>query len=391
MSEASPPAFAHREAVRAAVLVAASAPQTLAALKKAAKAAVASKKDGKPAEAVVEEMVAAGELHKHGTAKNAPYGRDKPIDPNDPEKVREALLAAAATPQTRTSLVKAAVTATKAGKTFVEEQAAWLIEAERLHRHGTTKTAPYGRDKPADPNDPAKVSAALLEAAAEPQTQAKLVAAAVAATGAAKTFVTEQAKRLVEAERLHKHGAGKAPTYGRDKPKPTHPLDTADGKKAFEKLVAAARKLLESATGLPADDLLDRLRRALTPQQTASPLKAAPPPELGRSEVAPPADVPEAARSVPSPERIRSALKAAYDELCLFPEFEDKLVEIRRLYHAAARLLPGLTVPQLHRELEHLQAHRQVELHALNEVQSAKEPHLALARGDQLLYFAIWR
>jgi hypothetical protein len=56
--------------------------------------------------------------------------------------------------------------------------------------------------------------------------------------------------------------------------------------------------------------------------------------------------------------------------------------------------LPELTVEQFHHQLEHLQKHHdsgRVELHSLNEVQEAKEPNLAIRRGDDLLYYLLWR
>jgi hypothetical protein len=107
-------------------------------------------------------------------------------------------------------------------------------------------------------------------------------------------------------------------------------------------------------------------------------------------QISPPITKPHHPKS-PSPEQIRTALKTAYDELCLDIEFQDKVVEVRRLYHEAVRNLPGLSVEQFHQELEHLQHTRALELQALNEVQRAKEPELALHRGDRLLYFVIWR
>ncbi len=87
---------------------------------------------------------------------------------------------------------------------------------------------------------------------------------------------------------------------------------------------------------------------------------------------------------------LRQQLREAYEEQCLYMEFRDRLVEIPRLYHEALRRLPGLTVEQFHHELEALSKEGKVELHKLNEVQKAKDPHLAIARDDRLYYYIIW-
>ncbi len=345
MSETSTTAtepFPHREAVRAAILALAETPQKLAALKKAAKEAIpgAKPKEKKAAEGVLEEMIAAGQLHPQGAAKTAPYAKDPPPLKNDPDKVRAALLDAAATPQTLTNLIKAATAATKADKAFVTAEANSLVVAEQLHKQSTAKTAPFGREKPIPP----------------------------------------------------------------------HPLEVGKAKKDFDKLVVATQKFLGSVPGVPATEVLDRLLTALAESTPPAPL---PPPavpsqqaalvpdvELTPSAIgiverapavtAPPPVAPEPTPQL-TPERIRTGLKAAYDELCLDPDFEDKLVEIRRLYHEAKRGIPELTVEQFHHELEHLQGQRTVELQPLNEVQRAQETNLALRHGDRLLYYVMWR
>jgi hypothetical protein len=522
MNEVTTLETTQREAVKSAVLAAAAAPQKLAALKKAAKEAVAVKKDKQLAEAVVDEMVAAGELHNHGTTAKALYGKDKPIDPNDPEKVNAALLAAAATPQKLAKLVKAAVKATKADESFVEGQANTLIanqqlhkhgsgdkallsrdnpndpekvnkalldaavtphklaklvkavvketksteefvtdrvnklvEAQQLHKHGSGEKVTYGKDKPVDPNDPEKVNKALLDAADTPKKFAKLVKAAVKATkadesfveGQANTlianqqlhkhgsgdkallsrdnpndpekvnkalldaaatpqklpklvkavvketksteeFVTNQANQLIASEQLHKHGTAKTPHYGREKRKLPHPFEVAPGKKAYEALVKAARKVQEAAPAVSLDEVLKLLRESLS-EPVAEP-EVVPPPVAPHvaDPVVPPKPKPH--EPPPTPE-LRAVLKAAYDELCLDVEFQHKMVELRRLYHEACRTLPALTVAQFHHELESLQKDHVLELHALNEVQHAKEPELALHRGDRLLYYVMWR
>jgi hypothetical protein len=93
----------------------------------------------------------------------------------------------------------------------------------------------------------------------------------------------------------------------------------------------------------------------------------------------------------PTTELVRTALRQAYDELCLYVEFRDKLVEIPRLYHETVRRLPGLSVEWFHRELEALSNERKVELHKLNEVHLAKERNLAIEKDDRLYYYLYWK
>ncbi|QJW94026.1 hypothetical protein [Frigoriglobus tundricola] len=314
------------------------------------------------------------------------------LDPAQRDAVRSAVLAAAVTPQKRADLVKAAkavVTAKKdkEKKAVAEGVIDEMIQAGELHKQSAAATAPIGITKPPLKNDPEKVRAALLASAETPQTLAKLITAAVAATKADKAFVTDEANKLISSEQLHKHSTAAKPPYGAKKKEAPHALDIAPGKAAFAGLLKAAKKVTNVAPGVSLDEVIQRLRAALANEVARPvPVVAAPPP------VAPPLAHPEPAPvAAPiTPEQIRSGLRAAYDELCLFPEFEDKLVEIRRLYHTAARLLPGLTVPQFHHELEHLQGLRQLELHSLNEVQQAKEPELAIRHNDRLLYYVMW-
>ncbi|MDW8244851.1 MAG: hypothetical protein RMJ88_16735 [Thermogemmata sp.] len=277
--------FPFRDTVRAAVLQAAATPQTLAALKKVAKAAV-NKTWAKAAEAVVSDMVAAGELYAHTQGKSPRYGRDRPPLRNDPVKVRAALLQAAETPQTAAQLVKTAVGETKADKSFVETELQKLIQEGQLHPQGT----------------------------------------------------------------------GKSPRYGLHKLPPPHPLDVPPGKTAFARLVTAARKLLETHPTLTAEELLKRLQL-----------------EINR------------------PVNLQDIIKKAYDDLCLDPDFHDRLVEIWRLYHWLRRKIPSLTIQEFHNELLRMEKDRVVELQALNEVQRAKEPELAIRRNERLLYYLYWR
>jgi hypothetical protein len=237
------------------------------------------------------------------------------------------------------------------------------------------------------------VAAAVLAAAATPQQAAALVKAAAAATQADKEFVTTVVAELIDAGQLHKYpGKGKNLPYGREKPTPPHPLDVGPGRKAFAGLVTAARKVLVAAPGVPVGEVMRRLQELLA---DGGPSAAAGPTPVGtrQDHQPPPAVVPPHPARPPelTPERVRDGLKAAYEELCLDVEFQDRLVEVPRLYHEAVKALPGLTVEQFHREMGHLQRSDVIELQMLNEVQRAKEPHLAIRHGDRLLYFVIWK
>lgn len=88
---------------------------------------------------------------------------------------------------------------------------------------------------------------------------------------------------------------------------------------------------------------------------------------------------------------LRRTLREAYDHLCLFAEFRDRMVEIPRLYHETVRRLPEITLTRFHRELEALSRERKIELHKLNEVHMAKERELAIERNDRLYYYVLWK
>lgn len=218
---------------------------------------------------------------------------------------------------------------------------------------------------------------AVLQAATSPKSLAELKKvgkAAVAKTD--KKFADAVVDELVAGGVLHKQGPAKSAPFGREPLKPPHPLEVGDGKKKFAAFVTAATKLVQAVPGVPLDEIVQRLRSQLTapPPAIPTPTPASMPPPLPLT-----------------PERIRHVLKAAYDELCLDVEFQDKVIELRRLYHEAVRTTPELTVEQFHRELVSLQQARLVELKALNEVQYAREPHLAIRQNDRLLYYLLWK
>jgi hypothetical protein len=103
-----------------------------------------------------------------------------------------------------------------------------------------------------------------------------------------------------------------------------------------------------------------------------------------------PAAAPTPSQPRPGPPSLRPVLRTAYDKFIHFVECKDGLVDFPRLYHEAKRTLPGLTVAELHRELEALWAAREVELHVLNEVHLATEPDLGIRKNNKLLYFVYW-
>ena len=102
--------------------------------------------------------------------------------------------------------------------------------------------------------------AVILTAAAQPTKLADLIKAAQETTKADKPFVTTVANELVAAGQLHKH-PGKGSPYGREKP---HHYEHGQGKKDFDKLVNAARTVLESVKDVPAAEMLELLRGELT-------------------------------------------------------------------------------------------------------------------------------
>jgi hypothetical protein len=172
---------------------------------------------------------------------------------------------------------------------------------------------------------------------------------------------------------------------------------------AFTKLEQAVVKALPPAPAAPALDpgpvlaaLQAALSRVSAPGMPTATLAAAQPP-IAVSQPAGPVAPERRPEPPPAPaqeltsEQVRTALHQAYDHLCLFVEFRDRLVEIPRLYHEAIKRLPGLSVQRFHRELEALSGERKVELHKLNEVHTAKERNLAIEKDDRLYYYVLWK
>ncbi len=293
--------------------------------------------------------------------------------------VQEALLNAATTPRKIAELKKVAHAAVndKKLKKAAEAVLQQLLDAGQLHKHGLTKTAPIGAHPYVDPNNPVTVRAAILAASAEPQSLAMLIADAVKNTQAKKPFVKEQAQQLIKEQLLHEHKNIKKGTYGKNPPAQPKWHETTAGKKSLNAVVKATKSLLNAFPAVTLDEIVPLVRNQLdlAVTQTLSVVE-----DKSQPPIAPPVAVPS----------LSSVLKVAYDELCRYPEFRDRVVEIRRLYYESAKRYPGLTISDFHQALEKLQSARTIELHPLNEVQSAKDQHLALLRNDHLLYYVIW-
>ncbi len=186
---------------------------------------------------------------------------------------------------------------------------------------------------------------------------------------------------LLANRQLFRRGKG----YARTAPTPPKWYETDPGKKPFDALVKAAQKV--AALGVaPLDDVLTHLRSKLetAPAPPPAPPVPAPPPPGPTPPLMPPPPAAEPSTDLPA------VLKLAYDHLCLFVEFRDRLVELPWLYHEAAKRLPGLTAEAFRDELWRLSEARAVQLHVLNEVRGASEPHLAIHRNDRLYYFVRW-
>jgi hypothetical protein len=175
---------------------------------------------------------------------------------------------------------------------------------------------------------------------------------------------------------------------------------------AFAKMEQAVLKAVPAPGAAPVVNVgpvLAALQAALTRVGATVPTSsspsgpsAGPAPALsgaGAEQRAVPSAKPEPSATPPAvtSETLRSEIHRAYDHLCLFQEFRDKLVEIPRLYHETVRRVPGLSVDRFHQELESLSRERQLELHKLNEVHAAKERHLAIEKDDRLYYYVFWK
>lgn len=348
--------------------------------------------------AILSDEAQTGRVFRHPSGKD---GAERYWIRDEKLVIREAVLSAVTEPKKLNDLKKLAKEAVKADKKFSDGVVDEMVSAELLHKQGSSSSAAYGKEKPKS-LDKAFVTSAILAAGNTPQKAADLVKAAKHASGADKPLIESILKELLESKQLHPQSTAKTPLYGREPPKPPDPLEMGAAKKAFAALVKSAQKVLEAASQVTLDEVLRRLKKALEQLPAVPEMDSVPAPGTSHSGSTPVLPAPKPTHTLVSPhpelkpepstsERIRIGLKAAYDELCLDVEFQDKVVEIRRLYHETLKNLPGLGVEQFHRELKHLQHSRIVELQALNEVQKAKEPELSISDGDRLLYFVIWR
>ena len=187
--------------------------------------------------------------------------------------------------------------------------------------------------------------------------------------------------RLLDDGKLFRRGA----KYTTQEPPRPKWYESAPHKATYKKLADAAGKLVD-AGGVTLDQIVTALREKFGGAQPVVPQSppAAVPPDVPPPPVAPPA------AGVVAPD-LGAALRAAYDHLCKFAEFKDRLVELPRLYHETRKRLPSMSVGAFHEELTRLSLAYRIELHVLNEVGTAEEPHLAISRNDRLYYYARWK
>jgi hypothetical protein len=244
---------------------------------------------------------------------------------------------------------------------------------------------------------------AFLRQAASPE--------AISATAAGQV---QALQKSLEAHREALRNLVKATLATKDKSKPTPNLTQLNKEvdkvsKAVEKLEPQLQKLSDTVTAIksklqnletgdaanPSDglmakidqgfaDLSARVEHFLAGLKTGTTTKEMP------TVLQKPATVSQ--KPVPETEAqlIHRTLRTAYDNLCLFVEFQDGMVELPRLFHEACRAYPQLSVPTFHQVLTSLWTKREVELHILNEVREAKEPDKGILRNDKLYYFLYW-
>lgn len=265
-----------------------------------------------------------------------------------------------------------------------------LVAAGQLHEHPQVKGKKrYGLNPPVPVPTAEDIVRGLVNAKLEsgpgPYTVAELAEQPTAIKGPEfKRVMAAVLGELLSAGQLHEHPTtGKTKRYGPKPPPPPEWYKTATFAKPFAAVLKAANTVLK-LDGVTADQLLAALRGSLSINSPA----AAPEPV----RVAPPAHKPEPPpRTEDRPPDLRAALKDAYDYLCRFVEFRDKLVELPRLYHETAKRMPGLTPDAFRDELWQMSREHRVELHVLNEVALAKERDLAIYRDDRLYYYARWK
>ena len=255
------------------------------------------------------------------------------------------------------------------------------LEKEGVFAHPATKNGEltYWRSKPQTAAEAvaAAVRAKVEALGDEPVTEAQLgkPGGKKATPEAAQAFADTIAELLGQ-RKLFQHGKA----FGKHPPAPPKWYETEPGKKAFASLVTAAKKVL-GLNVAPADEVIALLRERLGHTQ----------PMTDRPEPAPPPQAASPSTPAPTgPTDLRASLKAAYDHLCDFVEFRDRLVELPRLYRETAKRVPGLTPEGFKDELWRMSDEREIQLHVLNEVREAQHPELAIHRNDRLYYYLIW-
>ena len=177
-------------------------------------------------------------------------------------------------------------------------------------------------------------------------------------------------------------GTGKAPQQNEGPFRAELGKATQSCVKAIEDAFAKLQKSVETALAKLEQAVVKALPAPAGPAPNPAPVLAALQAALARVSASPTTGPNEALRRV---------IRTSYDELCHLVEFRDKLVEIPRLYHETSRRMPGLTLAAFHQELEALSKDNKLELHKLNEVQTAKERHLAIEKNDRLFYYVMWK
>jgi len=329
---------------------------------------------GSPAAAAINKalkgLVKSGQLYAHGKGKSLTYAKfPEPIQiplgeqilalMGDTDKKNAADLA----PHLTGSPTPASINRAMKG----------LTESGKLHPHGKGKSLTYARFPepivvPLDEQILALISDSDKKNAADltPHLTGSPTPAAI----------NKALKGLTESGKLHPHGKGKSLTYAKF-PVPILPwYETDANKKSFASLLTSARKLIDAGAA-NVDGLLQALREKLG--------VVVPPPSASAPSPPPPSPLPHPTTD------LRTTLREAYDYLCKFVEFRDKIVELRRLYYETLERIPSLTVEAFHAELEALNGEWLIELRQLNEVAEAQDRHLAIERDDRLYYYIRWK
>ncbi|MCE9531202.1 MAG: hypothetical protein K8T89_08785 [Planctomycetes bacterium] len=328
----------------------------------------------------IKELVATGKLHAHGKGKSLAYAKfPEPI----PVPLAEQILPLIGDKPEKKSVADLTPSLTGAPKpAAINKALKELTEAGRLFVHGTGKSLTYARyPEPI----PVPLAEQILSLFAETDKKSVTDLASTLAGSPKPAAINKALKELTAAGTLHVHGKGKALTYAKFPEPKLAWYETAPHGKAFAALLTGARKLVDVGAA-NVEELLRALQEKLgqTSDARRTTIVEIPP--------APSVSEPLVVEPPPPPvSDLRTTIHEAYDYLCKFVEFRDKIVEIRRLYYEVLERMPGLTVPAFHAELEALNREWQIELRQLNEVEQAKDRHLAIERDDRLYYYIRWK